>query len=73
MQLWTSRSIISKQQLYLIQERVNSFIVPKEVGQIPQKIASSFLDFTADEWKNGTIIFSTPYLHDLLPEQDLKI
>ena len=56
-----------------MQERVNLFKAPKEVDQIPQKIASSFSDFTADEWKNWTIIFSTPYLYDLLPEQDLKI
>ena len=41
-----------------IQSKVNAFITPDDIGRIPSKIASSFSGFTAEQWRNWTLIFS---------------
>ena len=60
--------MLSIKDLTTIQDKVNSLNVPNEIGRIPCKIASSFADFTADEWKNWTLIYSLYCLHDVLPQ-----
>ena len=52
--------------LGIIQDRVDSFIVPSGVGRIPLKIQSGFLQFTADQWKNWVVHFSTIALRDII-------
>ena len=49
---------ITVAQLEMIQDRVNSFTVPSDIGRIPMKIASGFSSFTADQWKNWVLYFS---------------
>lgn len=65
--VWLSRGIISHKQLDSIQTRVNCVVVPPNIGRIPRKIASSFAEFTAEQWKNWTNIYSLFALRDLLP------
>ena len=67
--IWLPQGIISLKQLQTIQVRVNNVIVPPNIGRIPQKIASSFAEFTAEQWKNWTIIYSLYALHDILPKR----
>ena len=52
-----------------IQERVDSFVTPNDVGRIPSKISSSFSGFTAEQWRNWTLIYSLFCLKDVLPIQ----
>ena len=52
-----------------IQSTVDNFCTPPDVGRIPYKIASGFCSFTADQWKNWTLIFSLVILKDILPNQ----
>ena len=66
--IWLSTGIITHKQLDSIQLRVNKVIVPPNVGRIPSKIASSFAEFTAEQWKNWTIIYSLFALRDILPQ-----
>ena len=35
-----------------IQQRVDSYVTPSDVGRIPMKIQSGFSQFTADQWRN---------------------
>ena len=58
-ELWKSDSILSEADFDLIQLRVDSFVSPSEIGWIPTKISSSFSGFTAEQWKNWTIYFSS--------------
>ena len=50
----------------MIQERVNTCIVPSGIGRIPVKIQSGFSNFTADQWKNWVLYFSILVLHDIV-------
>ena len=67
MELWKSLNILGPADFEVIQDKVNSFICPSEVGRIPSKISSSFAGFTAEQWKNWTIYFSPYALKDTLP------
>lgn len=70
--VWMSRGLITTNDLSVIQKRIDSMQVPRYVGRIPYKIASSFSDFTADQFKSWTNYFSLMCLHDILPVEHLK-
>ena len=57
------------QVILLIQEKVDSFVVPKGLGRLPFKIASGFTGYTAEQWKNWTLYFSLFALKGALPRQ----
>ena len=52
-----------------MQAEVDAFVTPHDVGRIPTKIFYSFSGFTAEQWKNWTLIFSLYSLEELLPYQ----
>lgn len=54
MVVWTSTGLITKSHLPHIQERVDAFFTPNDVGRIPLKIESNFAGFTAEQWRNWT-------------------
>ena len=54
--LWRKEKILSDDVGEHIQEIVNSFVTPSDVGRIPFKIASGFASFTADQWKIGLFL-----------------
>ena len=56
----------------VIQERVDSLIVPSDIGRIPHKILSGFSSFTADQWKNWEMYYSLIALHDILSNDVLE-
>ena len=70
--VWLERKLITKNYLSSIQDSVNSMHVPRYVGRIPYKIASSFSGFTAVQFNSWTNFFSLICLHEILPPQDLK-
>ena len=58
MMIWTEQKFINPHALSAIQSKVDSFVTPNDIGRIPNKIASGFSGFTAEQWRNWTIIFS---------------
>ena len=64
--------LLSDTDVNTIQERVNSTVVPPDVGRIPQKISSKFAGFSADQWKNWTVYYSPLVLHDLIEGEHLQ-
>lgn len=56
----------------MVQERVNSALVPSGIGRIPHKIHSGFASFTADQWKNWVNYFSLIALHDILKDDNME-
>ena len=68
--LWKEKGYLSNTHLEKIQSQCNRFTVPSDIGRIPHKISSGFASFTADQWKNWTLIFSLASLKDVLPFAD---
>ena len=46
---------------------VDRFVTPADVGRIARKFSSGFSSFTADQWKNWTLIFSQVALKTIIP------
>ena len=55
-----------------IEERAKLLSFPYDIGRIPCKIASSFADFTAYQWRVWTTIISLVVLKGILPSDDLN-
>ena len=71
-EIWKEKGFLDKDNLKLIQERVDKADCPSDVGKLPSKIDKfSFEGFTGDECKNWTIIFSMYALKDILPSEHL--
>lgn len=66
---WKSLSIINSKNYDIIQEKVNSFVCPADIGRLPSKISSGFSGFTAEQWKNWIIFFSLFALKDVISWQ----
>ena len=63
---------ISESQFDILQGRIDSFVIPSDIGRIPHKIHSGFSSFTADQWKNWVVYFSVIALRDILPGDILE-
>lgn len=68
---WIRMGLLNSCNLKIVQERVDNFNTPSNIGHMPGKIASGFSNMTADEWKNWTILYSVIALHDILPPQHM--
>ncbi len=66
MNVWSSLKLIDSRKLLAMQQAVDSFVTPSDVGRIPSKIASGFSGFTAEQWRNWTILSA---LKDVLPRE----
>lgn len=66
------KGLLTAVEFEKIQEKVDSFIVPDDIGRIPSKIASGFSGFTADQWRNWTVLYSLCSLKDILPHRDFQ-
>ena len=69
MKIWLALEILDEKKLVFIQEEVNRFTTPIDIGRVPLKIASKFSGFTAEQWKSWVLYFSLPVLKPLLPAE----
>ncbi len=65
--VWMSIGVLNKGQFTSIQNKVDSFSTPSEIGRIPLKILSGFSGFTAEQWRNWTFIYSLFALKETIP------
>lgn len=72
LRIWKEKNYLNKNTFPLLQSRVDSAIVPSELGKLPTKIESGFDAFTADELKNWTLYFSVYALKGLIPRADFE-
>ena len=72
MSVWKDRGLLTPAAMLDIQDTINNFEVPTDVGRIPGKIASGFADFTADQWKHWIIVYSLIALKNRLPDRNYK-
>ena len=66
------KDFISDEDFQRIQELVDSLTVSQDIGRIPGKISCSFSGFTADQWKNWTVVYSLFALKGILPDNHLE-
>ena len=67
MEIWLNDpNILSKQSVMIIEETVQKFVVPEGIGRLPNKITAHFGGFTADQWRNWIIIYSSVLLRNVL-------
>ena len=70
--VWLQDELIHQKHMDKIHSIVQDALVPSSLGRIPHKILSGFSAFTADQWKNWTLLFSLVCLHGILPVQHLE-
>ncbi len=64
---WKDLKIIASSDYLVLQAKVDTVKPPPKIGRIPRKIGSGFSSFTADEWKNWILLYSTYALEGILP------
>lgn len=71
MEVWKELKLIDAKEYLFIHDRLSTFVTPNDIGRLPSKskIISGFSGFTAEEWKNWTILFSLFSLKEVLPLQ----
>jgi len=67
---WKEVGILQASHFAKLQEKVDLINPPPKVGRIPRKIESGFAAFTADEWKNFIMIYSSFALKDVVDTQN---
>ncbi|XP_068678691.1 uncharacterized protein [Montipora foliosa] len=72
LKVWKELNLLDEKDFKVLQKRVNKLKVPSSIGRIPSKIASSFKGFTADQFKNWALVFSTFALKGVLPDRHLQ-
>lgn len=72
LKIWKELNLLDEKDLKLLQKRINKLKVPSSIGRIPSKIASRFKGFTADQFKNWALVFSSFALKDILPDRHLQ-
>lgn len=70
--LWIDNNVLTKEKFEHIQKVVDGMNVPSNIGRIPHKIESSFSGFTADQFKNWTILYSIPCLYGIIDDSNLE-
>ena len=65
-------TILSKEDLKIIQDRINRIVIPSDIGRIPYKISDSYRSFTADQYKNWVIHYSIICLYGLLSAANIE-
>ena len=70
--LWDKKGIIGKKEMKLLEKRIEEMDVPTDIGRLPKKISSNYGSYTAEQWKNWTLIYSMFALKGLIPDKHLQ-
>ena len=72
MNVWLDSEVITSSHLSQIQQVVDGFVAPIDIGRIPSKFETGFSGITADQLKTWITLFLIPALYNILPEPDLE-
>ena len=61
--------LIKDTDFYVVQDHIDRFLLPPDIGRIPTKIQSGFLSFTAEQFKLHYLIIA---LRGLLSNEHLE-
>jgi hypothetical protein len=73
--IWIDEGVLTPNDLKKIQEKMNQFKIPADLGRIPGNIerGEGFSNYTADQWRIFFMIYATTSLWEHLPSKDRKI
>ena len=66
-------NVFTKEQLKKLSQKIEELNSATSIGRFPRKIGSNYGIYTAQEWKNWTLIFSMYALYGILPDNQLRI
>lgn len=70
--LWNENKLLTTKQLEELEKRIETMKVPTDIGRLPMKISSNAGSYTAEQWKNWTLIYSLYCLEGILPDVHYK-
>ena len=70
LKLWREGGFLTERIFKDIQSQVDSINTPSNIGRLPNKIASQFSGFTAEQWMLWTTLYSPLILREILPEDN---
>ena len=70
--IWIALGLITNAHFGVVQDRIDRFLAPPDIGRIPTKIQSGFSSFTAEQFKNWVIHYSIIALRGLLTSDHLE-
>ncbi|CAB4006868.1 Hypothetical predicted protein [Paramuricea clavata] len=70
--LWIETHLLSIKNLEELEKKIQAMDIPNSVGRLPAKISSNYGSYTAEQWKNWTLIYSLVCLKNILPEAHLS-
>ena len=70
--LWKNENIMDSKKLEEIDEKLQGIQAASDVGKLPTKLITAFNKFTADEFKNWTLLFSIYALKDVIRDRHLE-
>ncbi|XP_048254385.1 uncharacterized protein LOC125381544 [Haliotis rufescens] len=70
--VWRDTGVLTDKNLDTIQAKVDAVNCPSDIGRIPHKISSGFAGFSADQFKNWTLLFSVYALKDVISDDHLE-
>ena len=71
--IWKDKYWTRNSDTESIQEVVDRFQVPSDIGRIPSRISAGFSGFTADQWKHWTLLYSLVALKGRIPVADYDL
>lgn len=72
-ELWVKKNFLTKKDLKMLEDKINSLDVGTGIGRLPHRIASNYGGYTASQWKNWTLIYSMFCLKSFLPDSHLRM
>ena len=70
--LWDKQGIIGKKQMKILEKRIEQMDVPTDIGRLPKRISSNYGSYTAEQWKNWTLIYSVFALKGVIEDKHLQ-
>ena len=69
---WVAEGILDKKDLQTLESRIEGLEVPVDIGRLPKVISSNYDSYTAEQWKNWTLVYSLYALKNVIPRQHIQ-
>ncbi|CAB4026113.1 Hypothetical predicted protein [Paramuricea clavata] len=69
--IWVNNGLPSK-DLQKIEDRIKTIEIPSDLGRLPANISANHGSYTAEQWKNWTLLYSLFCLKDILSDEEFK-
>ena len=64
---------MTSKKLFIIDNTLSNIEIPHDHGRLPTNISSHWGSYTANQWKNWTLVHSLLVFNDVLPKRDYHL